>query len=348
MSEIRIRKEGRSGRITLARPKALNALTWEMCLDIERALDVWVRDPEVALVMLDAEGEKAFCAGGDIAKVYRAGIEGNYGYGRGFWRDEYRMNAKLAEYPKPAVSFLHGFVMGGGVGLGGHCSHRIAGESAQVAMPECAIGFVPDVGGTYRLARAPGRLGEYLGLTTARMGPGDALYAGFADLFVPEAEWPALKTALVETGDAGVVAEAARPAPDSPLADRQAQTDVLFGGEGLADLLRALDADGSEFAEATRTALGRNAPLSMALTLEMIRRVRGSTLSIRDALEMEYRVSHRIMEHGDFLEGVRAAIIDKDRQPAWRHAQGEVPEAEVSGMLAPLGPDALDLGEGRK
>ncbi|WP_375262288.1 enoyl-CoA hydratase/isomerase family protein [Palleronia sp.] len=348
MSDVRIRKEGRAGRITLSRPKALNALTYEMCLGIERALDAWAQDSEVALVILDAEGEKAFCAGGDIAQVYRAGIKGDYDYGRRFWRDEYRMNAKLAEYSKPVISFLHGFVMGGGVGLGGHCSHRIVGESARIAMPECSIGFVPDVGGSFRLAQAPGRLGEYLGLTSARMEPGDALYAGFADFFVPEAEWPTLKAALAETGKADAVAKAAQPAPDSPLAERQAQIDMLFGGGSLADIRRTLDEDGPDFAEGARTALARNAPLSMALTLEMVRRLRGPSHSIRDALELEYRVSHRIVEHGDFLEGVRAAIIDKDRQPRWRNATDDVPDAEVSMMLAPLGRDALNLREEAK
>jgi len=175
MSDIHIRTEGRAGRITLTRPKALNALSYAMCVAIEDALDAWAGDPAVALVLIDAEGDKAFCAGGDIAEMYRTGMAGDYAYGRRFWRDEYRMNAKLAEYPKPVVSFLHGFVMGGGVGLGGHCSHRVVCESTQVSMPEVSIGFVPDVGGSYLLARAPGRLGEYLGLTAARMGAGDCL-----------------------------------------------------------------------------------------------------------------------------------------------------------------------------
>lgn len=158
MSDTHIRKHGRAGHITLTRPRALNALSYDMCMEIEAALDAWRDDDEVALVILDAEGEKAFCAGGDIAEIYRAGLSGDFDAGRDFWRDEYRMNAKLAEYPKPVVSFLHGFVMGGGVGLGGHVSHRVIGESAQIAMPECGIGFVPDVGGSLLLSRAPGGL----------------------------------------------------------------------------------------------------------------------------------------------------------------------------------------------
>ncbi len=345
MSDIHIRKTGRAGLITLTRPKALNALSYDMCLSVEKALEAWRNDPEIELVLLDAEGERAFCAGGDIAEMYQTGTEGNLDYGRQFWRDEYRLNAKLAEYPKPIVSFLHGFVMGGGVGLGGHCSHRIVTGSTQISMPEVSIGFVPDVGGTFRLAQAPGRLGEYLGLTAARMGPGDAIYVGFADFYVPENQWPALKAKTIETGDATLARQSALPPPESPLAAQQPQIDVLFAGEALTDVLNALRADDSEFAAKTLKTLGRNAPLSMAVTLEMIHRLRGTGLTIRKALELEYRVSHRIMEHGDFLEGIRAAIIDKDKSPKWRHDLDKVPAVDVSRMLAPLGKEALDFRE---
>lgn len=345
MSDIDIRTEGRTGRITLTRPKALNALTYKMCLAVDRALDTWRDDPQVALVLLDAEGEKAFCAGGDIAEMYRTGTEGDLDFGRRFWRDEYRMNARLAEYPKPIVSFLNGFVMGGGVGLGGHVAHRIVGDSTRIAMPEVGIGFVPDVGGSFRLAQAPGRLGEYLGLTAARMGPGDAIHAGFADTYVPETEWDALKASLIETADPARIDAFAAPAPASPLAEQQAEIDALFGGETLRDIVNALRADDSAFAARTLETLQRNAPLSMAVTLEMIHRLRGPSLTIRKALEMEYRVSHRIMQHGDFLEGIRAAIIDKDRDPKWRHALDDVPGVDISKMLMPLGKDKLDFRE---
>ena len=200
MTDIETRIEGRAGRITLTRPAALNALDHGMCLAAEAALDAWAGDPAVALVLIDGAGDRAFCAGGDIAEIHRQGLAGDYDSGRAFWRDEYRLNAKIAGYPKPVVSFLHGFVMGGGVGLGGHCSHRVVCESTRIAMPECGIGFVPDVGGSLLLARAPGRLGDYLALTADRMGPGDALHAGFADLFVPAQDWPALKDRLAATG----------------------------------------------------------------------------------------------------------------------------------------------------
>ncbi|MBA85281.1 enoyl-CoA hydratase/isomerase family protein [Thalassobius sp. S69A] len=345
MSETHIRTEGRAGRITLTRPQALNALSYDMCMAIEQALDSWRADDSVALIILDADSDRAFCAGGDIAEMYRTGIAGDYEFGRKFWRDEYRMNAKLAEYPKPIVSLMHGFTMGGGVGLGGHVSHRVVCESSQISMPECGIGFVPDVGGTYLLARAPGRLGEYLGLTAARMGPGDAIHAGFADAYVPQADWPGLIQTLTQTGEIAALKAAAQPAPGSPLAAQQTEIDMLFDGETLQDILNALRADSGDFAAKTLQTLMRNAPLSMAVTLEMIHRLRSPSLTIRKALEMEYRASHRIMEHGDFLEGVRAQIIDKDRTPTWKHAHDSVPATAVSQMLMPLGAETLGFEE---
>ncbi|MDP3860189.1 MAG: enoyl-CoA hydratase/isomerase family protein, partial [Phaeovulum sp.] len=193
MSDIVTRIEGRAGRITFARPAALNALSHPMALAIEAALDAWRHEPAVALVLIDAEGERAFCAGGDIAAMYHACKAGEFATSRAFWRDEYRMNAKIAEYPKPVVAFMQGFVMGGGVGVGGHARLRIVGETTQMAMPESGIGLIPDVGGSLLLSRAPGRLGEYLGLTGARMRAADAILAGFADIFLPEEGWEEMK-----------------------------------------------------------------------------------------------------------------------------------------------------------
>ncbi|OYX41788.1 MAG: enoyl-CoA hydratase [Rhodobacterales bacterium 32-67-9] len=345
MDDIAIRKEGRAGRITLNRPKALNAITYEMCMAIDAALKHWRGDDEVALILIDAEGERAFSAGGDIAEMYATGTRGDYSYGRKFWFDEYRMNARIAEYPKPVVSFLHGFTMGGGVGVGCHGSHRVVGESSQIAMPECGIGLVPDVGGSFLLARAPGRLGEYLGTTGARMGPADAILVGFADLFVREADWAALKVRLVETGDADEVAAASVPAPDGRLGPLRPEIDKHFAGETLGDIVRSLAHADSAFAAEALKALGRSSPLSAASTVEMLHRLR-PTPSMRRALEMEYRFTYRAMEHGDFIEGIRAAIIDKDRSPRWRHSGPEaVPAVDVSRMLMPLGQNALTFEE---
>lgn len=341
MAEIIIRKEGRAGRITLDRPEALNALSYEMCLATEKALEDWRADDSVDLIILDAVGERAFCAGGDIADLHRSGLEQDYDYGRRFWADEYRMNAKMDGYPKPVVSFLQGFVMGGGVGIGGHCSHRVVGESTQISMPECGIGFVPDVGGSYLLAKAPGRLGEYLGLTAARMGPGDALHCGFGDLFIPEADWEVVKAQLIKSGDVTTLPQ--HDAPDSPLAAAQSEIDSLFAGEMLGEVVKTLTSSDSDFAARTLKSIRRNSPLSMAITLDMLRSQRAEGLSIQAALRMEYRVCFRILEHGDFMEGIRAAIIDKDRSPNWRHSLDSVPAQDVSKMLMPLGDKELQF-----
>lgn len=342
---IHIRKEGRAGRITLDRPRALNALTYEMCTAIEAALARWRADDDVTLVLIDATGDKAFCAGGDIQQLYETGRAGDFAYGRRFWADEYRLNARIAEYPKPYVALMQGFVMGGGVGISCHGSHRVTCESTQIAMPECGIGLVPDVGGSQLLARAPGRLGEYLGTTGTRMGPQDAIHAGFADTYIPQLKWPALTAALCETGDPGVIAAQAETPPPGRLIPLAPQIDAHFAGETLRDIVTALRHSDSDFAHDTRKGLTRNAPLSMACTVEIIHRLRGPAATIRRALGLEYRFTWRAMEKGDFLEGIRAAIIDRDRNPRWRHGLDTLPDIAVAQMLLPLGKDALTLEE---
>ncbi|MBK4215270.1 enoyl-CoA hydratase/isomerase family protein [Paracoccus caeni] len=328
--ELLIRKTGRAGRITFNRPQALNALSHQMALDLHAALDEWRHDPDVALVIIDAKGDRAFCAGGDIAAVYRGGLAGDHQIGRDFFRDEYLMNAAIADYPKPVVAFMQGFVMGGGVGVGGHASHRIVGDSSQIAMPESGIGLIPDVGGTWLLSRAPGRIGEYLTLTGGRMGAGDALHAGFADFYLPEAEWPALIAKLEETGETASIKGAKRP--DSELADRDLSA---FGGKNLDEIVKTLEQAGEED---MLKPIRRNSPLSMAAGLVMVRAARGDQ-RIQDALSREYRFTWRATELGDFIEGVRAQIIDKDRNPAWR---ADASPKHVNRMLAPLGDQELN------
>lgn len=343
MTDIHTRIDGQIGRITLTRPKALNALSYEMCLEIEKALDAWAADDAVKMVLLDAEGERAFCAGGDIAEMYAAGTKGDFAYGRTFWSDEYRMNAKLFNFPKPVASLMQGFTMGGGVGIGCHGSHRVVGESSQIAMPETGIGLIPDVGGTLILARAPGRIGEYLGATGGRIGAADAIHAGFADYFVPEEKWPALTAELIETGDWEAIDRAAQQAPAGVLADQQAEIDMLFAGDSLTDVLNALQGATSEFAAKALKTLNRVSPLSAGCTIELVHRARASD-DIQKALEQEYRFTYRSMDMGDFLEGVRAQIIDKDRNPTWKHGSpGDVTSLEITQMLLPLGENALKI-----
>lgn len=340
MNDIHTQKSGKTGRITFTRPKALNALSYEMCLAIEDALDAWAKDDDVQMIVIDAEGERAFCAGGDIGKIYETGKAGDVAYGRQFWADEYRMNAKLFEFPKPVAAFMQGFTMGGGVGVGGHASHRVVGDSTQISMPECGIGLVPDVGGSYILANAPGCLGEYLGLTGQRMGAADAIHAGFADYFIPETQWPDLIQALEDTADYSLIDAAAQPAGDSALAALAPQIDSLFAGAGLQDILNALHAEDTEFSAQTLKVLARNSPLSMGCTLELIRRNRAYD-TLRPALAQEYRYTYRAVEGSDLLEGIRAAIIDKDRSPKWRHSLAALPSLEVTQMMMPLGSDEL-------
>ena len=338
--DVFLRREGRAGRITLTRPQALNALTHAMVREIDAALLDWADDPAVALVLVDAIGPRAFCAGGDIADVWRSGRRGDFDEGRRFWAEEYRMNARLAAYAKPTVALMQGFVMGGGVGLGGHLRHRVVGDTSQVAMPECMIGLIPDVGATAILARAPGRLGEYLGVTGHRMTPGEAILAGFADSFVPEAGWPDLAARLIETGDPAAIAAFAGPAPDAPLAAHLDAIDAAFDAPDLASLSARLET--SDWGHGVLKLLRRQSPLSMACTLALVRAARRDP-GVPQALARDYRFTSRACSDGEFLEGVRAAIIDKDRTPVWRDDMDSLREEEVAAMLAPLGGGELRL-----
>lgn len=339
MTDILIRKSGHAGHITLNRPKALNALTWDMCLAIETAFDAWRTDPEIALIIIDGTGDRAFCSGGDIADMYKSGQTANLNYGRNFWRDEYRLNAKIANYAKPVVTFLHGFTMGGGVGVGCHASHRIVCENSQIAMPECTIGLIPDVGGTLLLANAPGFTGTYLGLTGDRMDAGDAIFAGFADHFIPQDQWDTLKTALITSGDASAIHP--QTAPDARLKSWQADLDPCFAAQTLLEIADRFTA-AAPLVHAKKL-MERNSPLAMAAAIPMINAARQSR-SIEAALEMEFRFTYRAVAHSDFIEGIRAAIIDRDRAPKWQHSAWQaVTPADIAKMTGPLGKNALDL-----
>ena len=244
---IRIRKIGRIGQITLQRPEALNAVTYEMVLAI----------------------------GGDLQYMYDTASKGDFDAGRTFWRDEYRLNAKIATYPKPYIALCQGFTMGGGVGVSLHGSHRVVGESSKIAMPECAVGLVPDVGGTLLLARAPGRLGEYLGVTGYRMNASDAILAGFADYFIPETEWPGLTETLIESGDWSAVAALARDPEDGPLMGLRAQVDDHFAGERLTDILA--DLPDNDWGAATVKAIRAGSPVRLRETSSRVSVRRSST-----------------------------------------------------------------------
>ncbi len=322
--------------MTLTRPDALNALTAGMTQAMETALTAWVEDDAVDIVIIDASGEKAFCAGGDVTDLYESGKAGDFAFGRKFWADEYRLNAMIANYPKPYVAFLQGYTMGGGVGIGCHGFFRIVCEISQIAMPECSIGLVPDVGGSFLLANAPGRLGEYLGLTGNRMNAADAIYAGFADTYVPLKNWEALKADLCESGDPDIVDDYAEEPPESGLPALAKEIDKTFKSPSLPLCLGLLEASTSQWAVDAAKAIRRNCPLSVACAFEIIRRSR-SFKQIERSLELEYRFTSRSISHGEFMEGIRARIIDKDQNPDWKIKQvEEVPPEKISEMLAPV------------
>jgi enoyl-CoA hydratase len=336
--EVLIRREGRAGRITMNRPQALNALTHAMVGRIWEALLAWRDDPAVKLVLLDGTGERALCAGGDVRSLYDSRHRGSV-HARAFWRDEYRLNALIGRYPKPYVAIQDGIVMGGGIGLSGHARHRIVTERSKLAMPETGIGLIPDVGGTWLLAHAPGEAGVYLGLTGESMGAADAIYARFSDAFVPSAKLDALREGLID-GKGGDVADAiaalAQDAGPSALRERREGIDHVFSGATVECILERLSAMPGAWQQAAVATLAQKSPKSLKLTLAAIRNARHLP-SLEQALAVEFRLCTRLFEDGEFPEGVRALIIDKDRKPKWSPARLEEVTAEfVARYLAPL------------
>jgi enoyl-CoA hydratase len=334
--DVVIGRQGRAGRITMNRPKALNALTYAMVGRIWRALLGWREDPSVELVVIDGAGGKALCAGGDVRALYASRAEGS-GTARAFWSEEYRLNALIGRYPKPFVAIQDGIVMGGGIGLSGHARHRIVTERSRLAMPETGIGLIPDVGATWLLARAPGETGVYLGLTGEAMSAADAIYAHFADVFVPCAKIAELIARLTDRVGAVVAAAAEDPGPGD-LESRRSEIDGTFGGASLEAIVAALSRLPGEWAQKSAAALAQKSPKSLKLTHAAIRNARILS-SLEEALNVEYRLAVRLFEDGEFPEGVRALLIEKDRKPRWRPAELEAVQPElVASYLAPLAP----------
>ena len=341
--DISIRKSGKAGRITLTRPEALNAMTYDMCMAISDALANWVNDDEVKLVIIDAEGERSFCAGGDISDLYRTGKAGDFEYGRKFWRDEYRVNAQIKNYPKPYISIMDGIVMGGGVGISAHGSHRIVTENTLFAMPECGIGLVPDVGGNFYLSHAPGHVGEYLGATGARLKAADTILAGFADIFVPEKNIAELIEALEDTGDLSFMDTFIGTAEPGTIETEIDKIQQHFGKSNAAEIARSLEAAGSEWELNAAKLMRRGCPLSVTCAIEIVRHSR-EMKTLEDVLKLEYRFTYRSMSHGEFIEGIRAQIIDKDRSPNWKQPRLEdISDENIASMLENLGKNELSF-----
>jgi enoyl-CoA hydratase/carnithine racemase len=314
------RHDGRAGRILLNRPKALNALDLEMIRGLTRVLSRWHDDPHVHVVVIEGAGERAFCAGGDIRALRDAQLNGDRATADAFFSEEYALNRMIATYPKPYVALIDGICMGGGIGVSVHAPYRVATEHAMFAMPETAIGFFPDIGATFFLPRLPGRIGTYLGLTGARMLGADAVHAGLATQFTPRAQVAALAQALATDG-AGALAEYATPLAAFSLAAQRAAADHCFGADTLAQIVQRLEADGGDWATRTLEMLRGVSPSALCWTLKALQR--GADLTLPQALDAEFALTHTTMRHPDFAEGVRAMVVDKDRKPRWQPARIE-------------------------
>ena len=340
--EVLFEQRGALGLITLNRPKALNALTHEMCVQMKAQLDDWARDDAIKSVAIRGAGDRAFCAGGDIRALYES-AKTKTPYALEFYRDEYILNATIKHFPKPYVAFLKGIVMGGGVGVSVHGSHRVADETVTFAMPETGIGLFPDVGGSHFLPRCPGEIGMYLGLTGARLKTADCLYAGVATAFVPAASTADVIAGLAEGEPPDVaIAAHASPAGDAPLAAQRALIDSIFSETSIQEILASLYSDNSDWSRATAAALRTKSPTSLKLTFRQIRE--GALLDFDACMQMEYRMVNRVVAGHDFYEGVRAIIIDKDNAPQWRPAKlSEVTDVDIDAYFAPLEEKELKL-----
>ncbi len=354
MADVLVERRGVLGLLTLNRPEALNALTHPMVGAIARQLTAWAEDPQVAVVAIRGAGGKAFCAGGDIRALYEAGRPGGArgAANHGFYRDEYRLNAQIKRYPKPYIALMDGIVMGGGVGVSIHAARRIAGDATRFAMPETGIGLFPDVGGTWFLPRLPGEVGMWIALTGARLGPLDALLAEVVDHYLPSDRMEGLLDALcaleigarepLEAVDWAIEAHARQPEGPSVLAEHRERVDRLFAGATPEAILAALAADEHYWSAEQRAAILAKSPTSTAIAVRQIRE--GARLSFEDAMALEFRLAQFCMRHGDFYEGVRAQIIEKDGAPRWMPASlAELDPEFLAQAFAPGGGEELTV-----
>ena len=329
MSEAEILFEVKDGLgvITLNRPKALNALTHGMILELEKVIPGWEKDPAIKAVVLRGAGDRAFCAGGDVTNLYREGTGKTSGtLRRDFFRDEYIVNRRIYRYAKPWISLIDGIDMGGGVGLSVHGSHSVASEKFLFAMPETTIGLFPDVGGGYFLTRLQGALGTFLALTSHRLKVADAVWAGIVDAHVPSAKMTELQAALgaadLSRSDANrkvdrVIARFAADPGQPTLPAMMPDIDRCFSAESVAEIEAKLKKHGGEWAGKQLAALLKLSPLAMSITLEQLKRC--ANRSFEDSMTIEYRMAQHCMKPGhDFFEGVRALLIDKDQKPKWK------------------------------
>lgn len=326
------RRQGRIGRITLDRPQALNALDPEMLHALASALDAWREESGVHVVVIEGAGERAFCAGGDIRAIREALLRGDYKGVQDDFAFEYALDLAIAAYPKPYVALVDGICMGGGVGVSVHGAYRVASEAALFAMPETAIGFFPDVGASYVLPRLRGAVGVWMGLTGARLGGADAVWAGLATHFVPRARLATLADELAEHGVAAL-ALAAEPPPRAELPGRIEAINRCFGAESVPDILRRLETEDTGWAREQLATLRGKSPSSVLWSFELLRRGARSTLP--ECLSTELALAQHAARHPDFQEGIRAMVVDKDRSPRWSPSRIEdVDRASIAALFA--------------
>lgn len=334
--EVGYARQGALGRIRLQRPKALNSLTHSMVGSMLAQLDDWAADDAIRAVAVDGAGDRGLCAGGDVRQLREAIVHG-VGDPESFWHDEYRLNAAIAEYPKPYVAVMDGVVMGGGVGISAFGSLRLTTPRAKVAMPETAIGFFPDVGGLYLLSRAPGELGTHAALTGLPMTGADAVLCGLADVVIePEAVEPILaelaEGVAVADLDAPSSADGRSTVSKAPLAAARDWIDACYQGDDAQAIVAALRARPESAAREAADVITSRSPLSVAVTLAAIRRA--ATMSLAEVLDQDRRLGCHFAAEPDFVEGVRAVLVDRDHDPRWRHTDlSEVSAAEVAAMF---------------
>lgn len=318
-------REGSLGRVHLNRPKAINSLTLEMVQLIKQELADFAQDDSIASVLLSGEGARGLCAGGDIIALYKSGRSED-GAALDFWAQEYVLNAQIANYPKPYIAFMDGITMGGGLGISMHGSHRIVTERTRLAMPETGIGFFPDVGGSWIMSHSAGQIGTYIGLTGKSITAADAIYAGFADHFMSSDNLPSLVTALAALpagADHAVVTDAIEPlstaAPTSEIAKKRSAIDAAFAGDTVEEIFTELQSTTTPFAQKTLETLRQKSPTSLKIALTLLRAAKNSA-SLRACLDREFAAIAPVMAGHDFYEGVRAAVLDKGRNPKWQPA----------------------------
>ncbi len=343
--EILFNIQGAAGIITLNSPQALNALSYGMVQQMDKMLIEWASNPAVKAVIVTGAGDRAFCSGGDIKSVAIQAKAGGGELTRDFFRLEYTMNHRIFTYPKPYISLIKGIVMGGGKGVSAHGSHRIVTENTLFAMPETGIGFFPDVGGGYFLPRCPGQTGAYLALTSKRIKAADTLHIGFATHYVTLDKMEALQQEISQAPeklDELLKAFSSTPAETPEIAQYRDQIDRCFAHDHVEEIIRDLEKDGSPWAMETLSAMNGMSPSSLKVALKQIRM--GAAMSFAEVMAMEYRISQALLTRPDFYEGVRAALIDKDRQPKWSPATvAAVPDSDVAACFQSLGSQDLVL-----